>query len=378
MPRTPGARTAAPVAHNPGTGTDDRTRPVSTSRIAAAGTVMMEPDMDAQRGSRSASARRPASLLTRVTLVNVAVLLAAGAALIVTPATVSDPVALEEVVFLVAGVAALVVANLFLLRRAFAPLRRLTEMMGRVDHLRPGLRIPAYGGGEEIFNLTRAFNAMLDRLEAERRSGWQRAADAQESERRAVARELHDEVGQSLTALKLLLARASRSGGGERDEALAEASTIAGQTLGDVREIARRLRPEALEELGLRNALAALAKRVSQHGRIPIESRLEPELPELDTNAELVVYRVAQESLTNVLRHSGASLAVVALATRDGGVELVVADDGRGLRDAPPGDGIKGMKERALGLGGHIELGASPLGGTEVRLRVFAPGGRPR
>jgi two-component system sensor histidine kinase UhpB len=328
--------------------------------------------MGAQRGSRSRTARRPASLLARVTIVNAAVLVAAGAALIFTPATVSHPVALEELVLLVGGVATLVLANLFLLRRAFAPLRRLTEMMGRVDHLRPGLRIPEYGGGEEIINLTHAFNEMLDRLEAERRSGWQRAADAQESERRAVARELHDEVGQSLTALKLLVARANRTAGGERDGALAEASTIAEQTLSDVREIARRLRPEALDELGLRNALAALAKRVSQHGGIRVESRLDPELPQLDTNAELVVYRVAQESLTNVLRHSGASRAVMALAAQDGDVVLVVSDDGRGLEDAAPGNGIKGMKERALGLGGQVEVTASSLGGAEVRLRVSA------
>src|SRR5688572_32206608 len=121
-------------------------------------------------------------------LVNVCVLLAAGGALIFTPATVSNPVALGEVVELVAGVAVLVVANLFLLRRAFAPLQRLTEVMARVDHLRPGLRIPVCGGGVEIERLTRTFNEMLDRLEGERRSGWQRTAEAQENERTAVAR----------------------------------------------------------------------------------------------------------------------------------------------------------------------------------------------
>ena len=328
--------------------------------------------MGAQLGSPSRTARRPASLLARVTTVNVFVLVAAGAALIFTPATVSDPVALQEVVFLVGGVAGLVVANLFLLRRAFAPLHRLTETMGRVDHLRPGLRIPPYGGGDEIVQLTHAFNEMLDRLEAERRSGWQRAADAQESERRAVARELHDQVGQSLTALKLLLARASRTVRRDSDEALAEASKIADQTLSDVREIARRLRPEALDELGLRNALAALAKRLSQHGGIRIDSRLDPELPPLDPNVELVVYRVAQESLTNVLRHSGASRAVMALVAQSGEVELVVSDDGRGLQDAAPGNGITGMKERALGLGGDVDVTASSLGGAEVRLKVAA------
>jgi two-component system sensor histidine kinase UhpB len=323
-----------------------------------------------------APARWPASLLARVMLVNVAVLLAAGAALIFTPATVSDPVALEELIFLVGGVVTLVIANLFLLRRAFSPLQRLTETMGRVDHLRPGLRIPAYGGGEEIANLTRAFNDMLDRLEAERRSGWQRAAEAQEAERRVVASELHDEVGQSLTALKLLLARAGRGTPDEGAEALSEASQIAEQTLGEVREIARRLRPEALDELGLRNALAALAKRVSSHGEIRIESKFEAEIPELDRAAELVVYRVAQESLTNVLRHADASMALVTLGQRGGEVELVVSDDGRGLDGARAGNGIKGMKERALGLGGQLEVTNSPLGGTSVRLRI--PTGRPR
>jgi two-component system sensor histidine kinase UhpB len=334
-------------------------------------------EMGSRSGSRKRPARRPASLLKRVTLVNAAVLVAAGVALIVTPATVSDPVALEELVLLVGGVAALVVANLFLLRRAFAPLRRLTDTMGRVDHLRPGLRIPEYGGGEEIVELTRAFNDMLDRLEAERRSGWQRAADAQESERRSVARELHDEVGQSLTALKLLLARASRSGG-DKDEALGEATTIAEQTLGDVREIARRLRPEALDELGLRNALAALAKRLAVHGGIRIATQLDPELPPLDRDAELVVYRVAQESLTNVLRHAEASTAVVALAARDGEVELVVSDDGRGVNGVAAGNGIKGMKERALALRGDVEVTSSSLGGTEVRLSISARAREPQ
>jgi two-component system sensor histidine kinase UhpB len=303
-------------------------------------------------------------------LVNVSVLLVAGGALILTPATVSDPVALEEVVELVAGVAALVVANLFLLRRAFAPLHRLTEVMARVDHLRPGLRIPAYGGGDEIVDLTRAFNEMLDRLEAERRSGWQRAAEAQEGERTAVARELHDEVGQSLTALKLLLARAVRGPGPGREEALYEADQLAEQTIGNVREIARRLRPEALDELGLHNALAALARRNSLHAGIPIQWRLESRVPKLDHDAELAIYRIAQESLTNVLRHADASTARIELRSRNGRVELVVLDDGGGLRGARAGNGIKGMKERALSLGGHVEVRDRPSGGAEVRLTL--------
>jgi two-component system sensor histidine kinase UhpB len=304
-------------------------------------------------------------------LVNASVLIVAGGALIFTPATVSDPVALEEVVELVAGVAVLVIANLFLLRRAFTPMRRLTAVMARVDHLRPGLRIPVYGAGDEIESMTRAFNEMLDRLEAERRSGWQRAAEAQESERTAVARELHDEVGQSLTALKLLIARASRDDGG-RDEALNEARQLTDQTISDVREIARRLRPEALDELGLQNALAALARRNSLHAGIPIDWRLDRTMPGLDQDAELAVYRIAQESLTNVLRHANPSTVRVELHGTDGQVVLVVTDDGIGLRGAPAGNGIKGMKERALSLGGELTVRERPAGGTEVRLTLPA------
>jgi two-component system sensor histidine kinase UhpB len=300
-------------------------------------------------------------------VVNVSVLLVAGGALIFTPATVSNPVALEEVVELVAGVAILVIANLFLLRRAFAPLRRLTEVMARVDHLQPGLRIPVYGGGEEIEDMTRAFNEMLDRLEAERRSGWQRAAEAQESERTAVARELHDEVGQSLTALKLLIARASRDGA-VRDEALNEARELTDRTITDVREIARRLRPEALDELGLQNALATLARRNSLHAGIPIDWKLDSAMPELDEEAELAVYRIAQESLTNVLRHADASAARVELSSPSAEVVLTVADDGVGRAGAPAGNGIKGMQERALGIGGQLVVRDRPAGGTEVTL----------
>jgi two-component system sensor histidine kinase UhpB len=318
-------------------------------------------------------ALRPKSLLTRVMVVNVSVLLVAGGALIFTPATVSNPVALEEVVTLVAGVAILVIANLFLLRRAFAPLRRLTEVMARVDHLRPGLRIPVYGGGDEIESMTRAFNEMLDRLEAERRSGWQRAADAQESERKAVAQELHDEVGQSLTALKLLVARALRDTGPGRDDALNEARELMDQTISDVREIARRLRPEALDELGLQNALAALARRNSLHADMPIDWKLERAIPELDHDAELAVYRIAQESLTNVLRHADASTAHLELRSSDGQLELVVADNGIGLQGSPAGNGIKGMKERALSVGGQLAVRDRRTGGTEVRLTLPAP-----
>ena len=310
------------------------------------------------------------SLLKRVLLVNCGVLLAAAVALASTPATVSSPIALQEAVVIVAGLSMLVVANLFLLRRAFTPLQRLTELMGQVDHLRPGLRIPSYGGGAELAELTAAFNQMLDRLEAEQQASWQRAIEAQEGERLRVAQELHDEIGQSLTALKLLLSRAQRGSPGDSADAVAEAEQITETTLSEVREIARRLRPEALDELGLANALAVLADRTASYAGLSIERRLEPELPPLSRHIEIVVYRVAQESLTNVIRHAGASRAMLDLNPDGASLVLRVSDDGRGLDGAAPGHGIKGMHERALTIGGELSVAPADEGGTEVRLRV--------
>src|ERR671917_516309 len=169
---------------------------------------------------------------------------------------------------LVAGVTAILLTNLVLLGRAFAPLSRLTSLMRRVEPLEPGERIPVYGDDEEVVELTRAFNEMLDRLEAERWESARRSLDAQEGERRRVAQELHDEVGQALTAIVLQLDRMARKAEPALREELAEARESARASLGDVRRIAQRLRPEVLEDLGLANALQALCDRVGEHGGI--------------------------------------------------------------------------------------------------------------
>jgi two-component system sensor histidine kinase UhpB len=309
------------------------------------------------------------SLLTRLLVTNAIVLTAAVAVLALTPATVSHPVDVHEVAVLVAGLAAVVVLNMFLLGRSFAPLRRLSAAMDQVDHLRPGPRIPVYGDDEEIVRLTDAFNRMLDRLDEERVGSWRRAVQAQERERHRVAQELHDEVGQSLTAMKLLLSRASKATSPEeRDQLLAETGEITSATLAEVREIARRLRPEALDELGLQNALAALAKRSGSYGSLTVESRLGKGLPALTGETEVVLYRIAQEALTNVLRHAGASRASVGLDVEDGTLVLTVSDNGRGLNGTNAGSGIKGMRERALTIGAELTLSERPEGGAEVRL----------
>jgi two-component system, NarL family, sensor histidine kinase UhpB len=312
------------------------------------------------------------SLLTRVFLGNVVVLVGAVLALAISPVTVSAPLHLREAVVLVAGLSALLVVNLILFRRAFAPLVRLTGLMQTIDLLEPGRRVPVYGDDSEVAELTQAFNQMLDRLEEERRQSAHRSLRAQEDERRRVAQELHDEIGQRLTALVLELDMLGRADPNDVGKRLIEAREAARTSLEEVRHIAQRLRPEALDELGLRNALAALAGRLSEQGGLRIVHRLEGRLPALTPDAELVIYRIAQESLTNVLRHAGDAEAVLTLRGDAEGVTLQVSDNGRGPDSLRPGAGIQGMRERALLVGGALRIRARPEGGTEVRLEVPA------
>jgi len=284
-------------------------------------------------------------------------------------------VALHEAAIIVIGLVALVVANLVLLRRAFAPLRRLRDVMASIEYLNTGERVPAYGDDVEVVQLTRAFNEMLDRLEAERTSSWRRAVHAQESERLRVAQELHDEVGQSLTALKLLLSRAVKAPPDERTELLAEAQQITAATTNDVREIARRLRPETLDELGLANALGALADRTAAYSGLDVVHH-SAALPPLHPDTELVIYRVCQEALTNVTRHAEATRADLWVTENAGTLEVSVMDDGRGIDGRQPENGIKGMRERALMVGGDLDVLRRGVGGTEVRLTVPIDGPR--
>jgi two-component system sensor histidine kinase UhpB len=313
------------------------------------------------------------SLVTRVFLVNAAVLAAAVVALAVSPVTVSDPVALQEAVVLVAGLTLLLIVNLVLFRRTFAPLAQLTQLMRTVDPLQPGRRIPVCADDAEVTELSLAFNEMLDRLEEERRQSARRSLTAQEGERRRVAQELHDEIGQSLTALVLELDRLYRAAPASLTHQHAEARETARETLHEVRRIAQRLRPEALDELGLQTALAALAERVSEQGELRVIQRLDGTLPPLDPAAELVIYRIAQESLTNVLRHAHASHAVLTLRADAEGVTLQIGDDGRGVDGTQAGAGIQGMRERALLVDATLAIATNPHGGTEVRLELPCP-----
>jgi two-component system, NarL family, sensor histidine kinase UhpB len=310
------------------------------------------------------------SLFWRVFAANATVLTLATAALALAPVTVSVPVAPRELLVLLVGLGVMLVLNLLLLRRAFHPLDAVIDTMRRLDPLDPGERVPV-AGGRYVATLARTFNQMLDRLEHERRESARQALLGQEGERQRVARELHDEVGQTLTAMMLQIESLSAGIPADLREQLEELRETTRSGADDVHRIAKRLRPEALEELGLHRALGALTTSFSHQAGVNVERRLEP-VAGLTAEQELVVYRVAQEALTNVARHARATRAGVSLTRRDGVVVLTVSDDGLGV---PPealrsSHGIRGMRERAMLIGGAIAIGPAAGGGTEVALHV--------
>jgi two-component system sensor histidine kinase UhpB len=327
---------------------------------------------------RRSAARVP--LFWRIFAVNAVVLAAATAVLALSPITVSNPVVLVEAVLLAAGVAVMLVVNLLLLRRVLEPLASLTALMRTIDPLRPGERIRMSSPDTEVHALTEAFNDMLERLEGERRESGLRALGAQEAERRRLARELHDEIGQSLTGVVLQLERTARQA---RDPDVRgnveEARETARHSLDDVRRIARELRPEALDDLGLASALTSLATGLAKRTGLQVTRSLAGDLPPMSAEAELVIYRVAQESLTNVARHAKARRVDLALEHSPGCVRLRVRDDGRGMvpGSAGPINGIRGMRERAVLIGARLYIDSQPSAGTEVRLEVPQAGASP-
>ncbi|MDP1850101.1 MAG: histidine kinase [Solirubrobacteraceae bacterium] len=312
------------------------------------------------------------SLFARVILVNAVVVVIALAALAFSPATVSSNVRAAEAIVLAAGALAVVVANMLVLRRVFAPLAELTELMRRVDPMQPGHRVEVDRSVAEVAHLEGAFNDMLDRLEHERQTSGRRALDAQERERRRLGRELHDELGQTLTGIVLLLEGLARESAQQTQPAVVQLQEAGRAAVEKTRDIARGLRPQALDEFGLRSALTTLAAGFAERTDVRVRHDLRADLPPLAPEHDLAIYRTAQESLTNVARHADAGAVVISLLAHDGGVMLSVQDDGVGVSPGALHDagGVGGMRERAMLVGGQLTIGRGDLGGTEVRLFV--------
>ena len=330
----------------------------------------------ADGGSQTRRARR-LSLLWWVLLPNGFVLVLAFLVLAVSPISISSSTETDELALLFVGLAVMVALNVVLLRKVLAPLFTLSEVMSSVDPESPGRRLvgiqPRSAEGRALAD---AFNSMLDRLEQARHDAARRALAAQEAERLRVAQELHDEIGQTLTAVMIEAERAALA---DPTQAAATLGRVAGaiyDSLEELRRIARELRPEALDDLGLINALIALCSRVDMQGNLRVRRDLQAGLAPLSGETELVIYRVAQEGLTNALRHAQATTATVTLTADAEAVTLSVRDDGQGM----PHDltsttaGIAGMRERALLVGGSLEIQSRARPGDRVCLRVPVDG----
>jgi two-component system, NarL family, sensor histidine kinase UhpB len=261
-------------------------------------------------------------------------------------------------------------------RRRLRPLEDLVEAMEKVDLSSPRLHLPpsidGVGETEEVERLELAFLRMMRRLEAERRRAGSAALHAQEEERARVARDLHDEVNQSLTGLLLRLEAAREAAPPELEAEIADTKALANQAMRELLSLARQLRPTALDDLGLAAAIGGQVEQLSR-GEIDAGLEVEGDFSDLGDDAQLVVYRVAQEALSNAARHSGATRVEVRLRRAgDGGVALEVTDDGRGFAfdEQQRGLGIGGMRERALLVGGELTIESRPDAGTTVRLTV--------
>ncbi len=314
---------------------------------------------------------RHRSLFLRVFAVNAGLLGAIAVLLLFSPVEIDAPIKPTQALIVVAGLVVGVVANVVLLRRAVEPLERLARRMETVDLLRPGQRLPV-DRDDEIGRVIAAFNRMLDRLERERRQSGRRVLAAQEAERVGIARDLHDEVGQLLTGALLQLNSIAESAPPHRQD-LDEARQAVRRALDEVRRISSELRPEMLEHLGLVSALTELSTTFARVSGVEVERQFDQSLPKLEPDTELAVYRIAQESLTNIARHAHARRVTLALERGHDSVVLRVVDDGRGFDGVPEEHGgLRSMRERALLVDGALAIKHGRHGGVEVRLEVPA------
>jgi signal transduction histidine kinase len=230
--------------------------------------------------------------------------------------------------------------------------------------------------------LARQQDELVQRLEAGQRYFQQLARSVwrvQEDERRRLARELHDGIGQNLTALLHLLRRARDALDGDREvvrNVLDRGHGLAASTLEDTRALSRLLRPQILDDLGLEPALRWLVRTFAETHGIDVRLDLEQPLPPLDADRSTLVFRAVQESLTNVARHADAHRVDVSLRRQDDRVRLRIEDDGRGCESSGAasagadgrGSGIGGMRDRVRLFSGRFSIDSAPGRGFSVMI----------
>src|SRR5436190_2804833 len=268
--------------------------------------------------------------------------------------------------------------NMIMLRRRFMPLERLIATIESIDPAAPGdLTLPTGGQeAEEVGRLAASFRRMLVRIEDERRRSGRLVLRAQEEERRRLARDLHDEVNQALTAILLRLEALSQAAPSPMAGEIAELKALVNQAMEELLRLARQLRPAALDDLGLIAAIEGQLARCSEQTGIHTSLHHEGAPEAIGEDQQTVLYRVVQEALSNTAQHAQATHVDFELRFFPShGVELRVRDNGKGFdAEAPERDGqgigLSGMAERARLVGGELTVVSTPGTGTRVRLYI--------
>ena len=317
---------------------------------------------------------RTRTLLTQVLAVNAGlVAVTAFVAAVVARDRLDEAISAEGLLLIGLAVSGVVLLNSILLRRRLEPMERLVDTMSSVDLASPGKRAEVtHRAASELQRLTADFNRMLSRLEHERRESGRAVLRAQEQERSRIAQDLHDEVNQALTGILLRLQATIGDAPLGMQGELRETQALATQAMEELLHLARQLRPTALDDHGL---LPALASQVSDFGErtgIRASFRRHGSIPPLSDEEQLVIYRVTQESLSNVAQHARASHVDVELSFV-GRTVLRIRDDGLGFKPSRTGRarlGVSGMRERALLIGGSLAIFSEPGDGTTIELTM--------
>lgn len=286
--------------------------------------------------------------------------------------------------FALAGGIVSILVNRMVVEAALSP---LDEIVATAEKVRAG-DLSARTGVDpmrdrDLEQIVVSFNGALDRVESDGariKDLVNRVIAAQEDERKRIARELHDDTSQVLFAQLLRVTAMKASDNAEVRELAGSLETMFAESMEAVRRLGHELRPPSLDDLGLREATEALVQRMADRSNVDIDyeyyglrNRLEPEV-------ELVLYRVAQEALTNMWKHAHATRATVVINSKSDGIELIVEDNGRGFDPAEenPSDGrglglgVFGMKERVDLVGGILEVIGNRNPGTRVRAWIPA------
>lgn len=283
------------------------------------------------------------------------------------------------VTFITIGWLVSVALNFVVLQIAFRPLTDLQKVMTRVQTGEYALRARLTGADPQADQMAQAFNMMLEAIDDATRLRASQIINAQEQERKRIARELHDETSQVLTSLLISLAVLEESlTTPEARERIADTRQLAHQTLRAIRSLSIDLRPSALDDLGLLPALRWYVKEYQKKCSIEVDFVASGFKERLPAEMETALYRIVQEALTNTARHSQAKRVSIMLKEDEEEVEGIISDDGSGfdfeaLRKAPDSErglGLAGMTERAVLLNGRLDIETRPAHGTTISVHM--------